>query len=154
MYITHSTGSSVANSCLTFCNPMDCRLPGSSVHGISQARVLEWGAIYVSKGSSPPRDQTHVSCIGRWILYHWAPREAHILHITRLKIGCSKIQFPSPSLSEGKYSWNKRTVLIKLAYLYVRHLIITHNDSFRKFLSLQFYWSQNSLEGIINLLKQ
>ena len=48
--------------------------PGSSVHGILQARILEWVAMTSSKGSSQPRDGTHisyVSCIGRWILYHW-----------------------------------------------------------------------------------
>ena len=57
---------------------MDCSLPGSSVHGISQARRLEWVAISFSRGSSWPRDRTHVSCIGRWwVLYHWATREAH-----------------------------------------------------------------------------
>ena len=45
---------------------------GSSIHGISQARILKWVAISFSRGSSWLRDQTHVSCIGRWILYHWA----------------------------------------------------------------------------------
>ena len=44
--------------CLTLCNPMDCSLPGSSVHGIFQARVLEWGAIAFSRGSFRPRDRT------------------------------------------------------------------------------------------------
>ena len=46
--------------------------PSSSVHGIFQARVLEWVAISFSRGSSQPRDQTQVSCSGRWILYHCA----------------------------------------------------------------------------------
>ena len=55
---------------------MDCSLPGSSVHGISQARTLEWVAISSSRGSSSPRDGNRVSCIGRGILYHWAIREA------------------------------------------------------------------------------
>ena len=58
-----------------FCDPMVCSWPGSSVHGISQARKLEWIAISCSRRSSPPRDQTHVSCfscIGRQSLYHWA----------------------------------------------------------------------------------
>ena len=53
---------------------MDCSPPGSSVHGILQVRILEWVAISLSKGSSPPRDQTHVSCvscIGSWVPYHW-----------------------------------------------------------------------------------
>ena len=45
------------------CNPMDCSLPGSSLHGILQARILEWVAISFSRGSSRPRDRTRVSCI-------------------------------------------------------------------------------------------
>ena len=65
----------------TFCNPMDCSLPGSSAHGILQARILEWVAIFSSRGSSQPRDwicDSCVFCIGRQILYHWATWEAHI----------------------------------------------------------------------------
>ena len=61
-----------AQSSLNFCDPIDCSLPGSSVQGISQARILEWVVIYSSRGSSQPRDQTDVSCvsyIGRWIPY-------------------------------------------------------------------------------------
>ena len=50
---------------------MDYSLPGSSVHEILQARILEWVVIPFSRWSSQPRDLTHVSCIGRWILYHW-----------------------------------------------------------------------------------
>ena len=59
--------------CASVCNPMDCSLPGSSVHGILQARILEWVAVPSSKGSFRPRDRTYVSyvsCIGKWILYH------------------------------------------------------------------------------------
>ena len=52
---------------------MDC----SSVHGISQATILEWVAFSFSGGSSPPRDYTCIFCIGRHIIYHWATREAH-----------------------------------------------------------------------------
>ena len=51
----------VAQSCPTLYNPMDCSLPGSSVHGISQARIQEWVVVPSSRGSSPPRDQTHIS---------------------------------------------------------------------------------------------
>ena len=60
-------------SCPTLCKPMDCSPPGSSVHGILQARVLEWVVMPSSRGSSRPRDLTcisSVSCIGRWALYH------------------------------------------------------------------------------------
>ena len=64
--------SFVAKSSPTLCDPRYCRTPGSSVHGISQARILEWVAVSSSRTSSRPRDQTHVSCIGQWILYHWA----------------------------------------------------------------------------------
>ena len=65
----------VSKSCLTLCDPMDCSPPGFSVHGISQARVLEWVAISFSRGSSWTRDRTHVSWICRWILYFWATRK-------------------------------------------------------------------------------
>jgi len=59
--------------CLTLCDPMNYSPPGSSVHGILQARILEWVAIPFRRGSSQPGDQTHVSyisCIGRRVLYH------------------------------------------------------------------------------------
>ena len=52
-----------AQSCLTLCNPLICSLPGSSVHGILQARILEWVAMPSSRGSSQIRDQTQVSHI-------------------------------------------------------------------------------------------
>ena len=55
--------SEVALSCLTLCDPMDCSLPGSSIHGILQARIPEWVAIPFSSGSSQPRGQSLVSCI-------------------------------------------------------------------------------------------
>ena len=51
---------------------MDCSPSGASVHGISQTRILEWVAISFSRGSSWPRLRTRISCIGRWILYHFA----------------------------------------------------------------------------------
>ena len=61
--ISFESESEVAQSCPTLCDPMDCSLPGSSLHGILQARVLEWVAISSSRGSSQPRDQTRVSHI-------------------------------------------------------------------------------------------
>ena len=63
MTALHNAYMSVAQLYLTVCDPMDCSLPGSSVHGIFQARILEWVAMLFSKGSSRPRDQTPVSCI-------------------------------------------------------------------------------------------
>ena len=57
-------------------DPMDCSPPCSSVHGIFQARILRWVAISSSRGSSWPRYQTRISCIGRQVLYNWTTREA------------------------------------------------------------------------------
>ena len=64
----------VAQSCLTLCNPMDCSPQDSTVHGISQARILEWVAISFSRGSSQPRDWTWVSCIAAKFLTIWATK--------------------------------------------------------------------------------
>ena len=67
--------SEVAWSCLTLCDPMDCSLSGSSVHGILQARILEWVAISFSRGSSWPRDRTWVSSTANRLSIIWAIRE-------------------------------------------------------------------------------
>ena len=66
----------VAQLCLTLYDPMDCSLPGSSVHGDLQARILEWVAMPSSRGSSYSRDQTQVSCIAGGFFTIWATREA------------------------------------------------------------------------------
>ena len=76
---------SVAQSCPTLCNPMDCSLPRSSVHGIFQVSIVEQFAISYSRGTSPYRDQIRiswVSCIGRWILYHGA-----IVYVKEMYLG-------------------------------------------------------------------
>ena len=66
-------------SCPTLCNPMDCSPPGSSVHGILQARTLEWVTVSSSRGhnTSQPRDWTHISCSSRMVgRFFTATREA------------------------------------------------------------------------------
>ena len=71
-------------SCSTLCDPMDCSSPGSFVHGISRARILEWVAISSSRGSFWLKDWTSVSwssCIGRWVLYFCATWEAHLVSL-------------------------------------------------------------------------
>ena len=74
----------VTQSSPTLWDPMDCGPPGSSVHGILQARILEWFAISSFRGSSQPSDRTWVSCIiGRFFTI-WATREVHI--VTNFKI--------------------------------------------------------------------
>ena len=69
----------VAQSCPTLCDPMDCTLPGSSIHGIFQSRILEWVAISFSRGSSRPRDWTLVSCIVGRRFTIWATRKVLVL---------------------------------------------------------------------------
>ena len=65
-----------AKLCPILYDSVDCSPPGSSVHGTSQATTLEWIAIFSSRESSRPRNQTCVCCIVRQILHHWATREA------------------------------------------------------------------------------
>ena len=76
-YVAYRQFSSLAQSCPTLCDPMDRRPPGSSIHGILQARILEWVAIPFSRGSSRPRDRTQVSHIAGRHFNLWAIREAH-----------------------------------------------------------------------------
>ena len=67
------SGAKLLQLCLTPCNPMECSLAGSSIHGILQARILEWAAMPFPRGSSQPRDWiciSYVSYISRWVLYH------------------------------------------------------------------------------------
>ena len=79
----------VTQSCPTLCNPMDCSLPGSSVHEIFQARILEWVAISFSRGSSQPKDRTRISCTIGEFFTDWATREALnqlVFHIPRVLV--------------------------------------------------------------------
>ena len=63
---------------LSLCSVMSNSVTPQTVHGIFQARILEWVAIFFSRGSCQHRDRTCVSCIGKQILYHCAPWEAHL----------------------------------------------------------------------------
>ena len=107
IFWSHAKESSLFCCCLvtklflTLWDPIDCSLPGSSVHGISQAKILEWVAISFSRASSWPRDQTCVSCIGRWILYRWATREGPLL----LK-NITKFNMSQPVTSSGLRNFN------------------------------------------------
>ena len=77
----------IVQSCLTLCDPMDC-----TVHGILQARILEWVAIPFSRGSSQPRDQTQVSRIGGGFFTSWATREAQESSNPGIKPGSPALQ--------------------------------------------------------------
>ena len=87
---------SVTKSWPTLCDPMGsmCSPPSPSVHGISQARTLEWVAISFSRGSSWLKDWACISCIGRWILHHWVTWEAPLIGCLLLLLSC-KVVFDS-----------------------------------------------------------
>ena len=70
------SGTRMLSHVCLFSAPWTVALLGSSFHEILQARIQEWVAISSSRGYSQPRDQTFVSCIGKWILHHWATRKA------------------------------------------------------------------------------
>ena len=87
--------------CLTLCNPIDSSLPGSSVHGISQARILEWDAMLSSRESSQPRDQnwvSYVSSIGKRVLYHYC-------HLGSPEALFSSVQFSRSVVSNSVTPW-------------------------------------------------
>ena len=95
--------------CLTLCNPMDSNPTGSSVHGISQARRLECVAISFSKGSSRPRDCTHVSCIGKQVLYHLGQEGSPIWVYPKSNERVLKRKKQREiSNTEGKCMWRQR----------------------------------------------
>ena len=85
---------SVAQLCLILCGSMDCSPPGSSVHGISQARILKWVAISHSRGSFGTSCLTCIFCIscnGRWVLYH---RHHHLFLLIEFSAGLSRLVVP------------------------------------------------------------
>ena len=106
-----------------FMTPTDYNLPGFSVHGISQARILEQVAISFSKGSSQPRDWIHVSCvssIGKQILYHWATGEALVrspgfVYLNSLHLCANPMRLVTglPSFID-KNNWNREINLPKV----------------------------------------
>ena len=90
--IYHSESESVSYLlCLTLCATMDCSLPGSSAHGILQARILEWVDIPYSRGSAWPRDRIWVSYIAGGFFPLWTTREASLSR--KFSISCDTITF-------------------------------------------------------------
>ena len=102
--------SEVAQSCLTLCNPMDCSLAGSPIHGIVQARVLEWVASSFPRGSSRPRDWTWISSIVGRCFIVWATRDGNqksmpmTLNFT-FKSKCGWMWPSSLTFSTRFYTW-------------------------------------------------
>ena len=108
----------VAQACPTLCNPMDCSLPGSSVHEIFQARIPEWVAISCSRGSSRPRDRTQVFRIAGRRSTIWATREA-LVSTVYIR------QSPSPSSSHSPFPLATRlfVLYICLCFCFVNKII-------------------------------
>ena len=103
-----------SQSCPTVYDPMNCSPPGSSVYGIFQARILEWIAVFSSRGSSQTRDWKQVSCIGRQILYHWATCKDFICSIHEMNFKHRKVE--SESIRKDILCKHNK---IKLTWLYL-----------------------------------
>ena len=85
-------------SCVQLCNPLDCSPPGSSVHGILQARILKWVAMPSSRRSSQPRDWIQVSCIAGGLFTDWATRDKRLINKTQLS---AALIHPPPQVDPG-----------------------------------------------------
>ena len=101
--------SEVPQSCPTLRDPMDCSLPGSSVHGIFQARTLEWVAISFSRRSFPPRDWTWVSHIVGRRFTIWATKEV----LPRLHIKKQRCNFANKGPSSQSYGFSSSHVWLR-----------------------------------------
>ena len=120
-------------SCPTLCDPMDYSLPGSSVHGILQARILEWVAMPSSRGSSLPRDWTCVSstsCIGRCFFFFFFLTTSTTWEASRVKMDPSQEAQPK-DLSLSLLSWGLIIVNYMLYVNEVGHCL--SKDSFFDF---------------------
>ena len=103
-YIKYITEQTLSQFYLTLCDPADCSPPGSSVHGILQARTLEWAAISCSRGSFQPRGWTWVcfiSCIGRCILTTSPTWEVRSI------LNKYSLPSPAPHSSSNIYKWRR-----------------------------------------------
>ena len=157
---------SVAQLCLTLCDPIAYRLPGFSVHGIFQAKILEWATTPFSRGSSQSRGWTHVSCIsciGRQILYHCTPgKSIKIVYKPQILISLSRISLSlqcrhksifffvfanlssinlifTPSLNQSKRVEEKLVLLNICFLLSVKENLADLQYEYMKFISLEFF---------------
>ena len=113
----------VAQLCLPLCDPMDCSPPGSSVHGISQARMLKWVAIHFSRGSSCTRDWTWVSCNAGGFFTE-LPGKPVYTHTYRHSSG-------SIGISSHHHPWGYQTLRCSYPFTYtVWHLHIIYTSSY------------------------
>ena len=128
-----------AQSCLPLCGSMDYSLPGSSVYGIFQARILKWVAIYF-RGSSQSRDQTHVSWFsytGRWILYQCTTCEAPYCPLVFL-LDQVPVQFSSAQLLS-------RVRLFATPWTAARQASLVHHQLL-EFTQTHVYWVSDAIQ--------
>ena len=111
----------------TPCNPRDCSPPSSSVHGIFQARILEWVTITYSRGSSQPRDQSRVSCTAGGFLTTKPPGKPMRAGVVVKSPGCARL-FATPCTAAHQVS-----------------LSLTISQSLPKFMSLESVMPSNHL---------
>ena len=134
--------SEVAQLCPIHCDSMNGSLPGSAVHGIFQARILEWAAISFSRGSSQPRDRTRVSCFADRCFTVWATREIHPLHSEHL------IKYKSGDRARQKLlQGNRRQESVSLSY---NHRYSESGNRIRELSCSEFI---NRMNGITALIK-
>ena len=119
-------------SCIWLCSPMDCSPPGSSVHGILQARTLEWSAISFSSGFSWPRDWTQVSCIAGRFFTIWATRKPNC-YVTNIS---DRPKANQSILKEITPEYSLEGLMLKLKFQYFGYLM-WRTDSFEKTLMLE-----------------
>ena len=111
----------VTQLCLTLCDPMDCSLPGSSVQGILQARMLEWVAIPFSRGYSRPRYWTQVPGIAGRVFYHLSHQgscsDTIIMTILKMKNWAQKVWLTfQDHISGQSVSWSFKSCSLALEY--------------------------------------
>ena len=126
--------------CSTLCGPMDCSLPGSSVHGILQARILQWVVISFFKGSPQPRNWTHIFCItGRFLttvpstkllkiscgiqIFHTCFLPFFIFGLFILYWAISSVQFNRPGVSDSLWPHNTAAPQASLSIINCQSLL-------------------------------
>ena len=131
---------------LDTCDLEDSSLPGSSVHGISQARMVVWVPISFARGYSWPRNQipvSYFSCIGWQVLYHWATREAHTWNELMIKFwvdSCWKKHHNVNRIISGW--WSRCGLLNRIFFFFFCNEHTLGNDTF-------FWWSMETIDYAI-----
>ena len=140
-------------SCPTICDPVGCSRPGSSVHGISQTRILEWVAISSSRGSSQPRDQTWVFC-----LLHWQAGSLSLVPPGKLAAAAAKSLIGSVHLPFGTVT-RKRELSFRQLFVFLYFISVDilslNSRKYEKYSQLETFeikghlapWLWTSLKG-------